>query len=68
MVISRVIRLLRKDELVVDVQADYDRDVIERRHSDSRRLIGGEGYRQIRSWKRRLQHDEVGEKLQQSRP
>ena len=42
MVNSRVTRLLRKDELVVDLQADYDRDVIERRHSDSRRLIGGE--------------------------
>ena len=65
MVISRVIRLLRKGELVVDVQADYDSDVIEGRHSDSRRLIGGEygeGYRQIRRWKRRLQHDGVGEK------
>ena len=41
MEIYRVIRLLRKDELVVDVQADYDRDVKERRHSDSRRSIGG---------------------------
>ena len=65
MVVFRVMRLLKKDELVVNVQADYDRDVIEGRHSDSRRLIGGEcgeGYRQTRSWKRRLQHDEVGEK------
>lgn len=41
MVAPRATRLLRKDELVVDAQADFDRDVKESRHGDSRRLIGG---------------------------
>ena len=41
MVALSVARLLRKDELVVDAQADFDRDVMETRHGDSRRLIGG---------------------------
>ena len=41
MIALRIARLLRKDELVVDAQADFDRDVMGTRHVDLTRLIGG---------------------------
>ena len=37
----KIARLLRKDEIVVDAQADFDRDVMGTRHGDLTRLIGG---------------------------